>query len=302
MRCSVCGGDLTSSLNVSSRISRVPKGLDRSQRVKANIWFCKMCNSVTCRQTDFDVISYSDRSTCFAASVATLSTSDRGNPYSTSLLPSLIHPYLVGRSFLDYGCGAGYFTSQLSRYCTSIQGIDLDPQAVDSVQSLGIICHKGDLDKLGSIEYDSISLVGVIEHFEYPLEALSRLISHRSASTSTFLIYYPSLKSLSRLLSQYAPHSWDMFLEPGHNSFPSEESITCYMKAHNYRLVHSWTTSSIVRGKIPLLPFRNAYLEAIVLKLIHSSRLALFVYRALFRILDIVKLGDIACLCYVSTE
>ena len=300
MRCSICEAlPNKPPLTIDSHIANIPLGLDRPSHVKAQVWKCSFCGSYTARQSEFESNLYSTESTCFSASLSTLSISADIYPYSSSLLPVKLHKYINGRNFVDYGCGAGYFASQLSKISSSVVGIDLDPNAVKSVNSLGIECILGDMSELASVAFDSVAMVGVLEHFESPMTSLSDLISLASGDKSTFLLYYPNVNSLSRIASFFSSHSWDMFLEPGHLSFPSHSSITKFFHSRNYKLVKYWTTSSVVRGKLAFIPTRYPWLESLVLKATKNSKIFRFFYLSFYRFLDLVKLGDIQCYCFV---
>lgn len=39
-------------------------------------------------------------------------------------------PYIEGKKVLDFGCGSGYGTHLLSKYCEEITGVDISPEAV----------------------------------------------------------------------------------------------------------------------------------------------------------------------------
>jgi ubiquinone/menaquinone biosynthesis C-methylase UbiE len=44
-------------------------------------------------------------------------------------------PFVTGKKVLDYGCGTGYGTSLIGKYCTQITGIDISPEAINYARS-----------------------------------------------------------------------------------------------------------------------------------------------------------------------
>tara|TARA_Y100000739_G_scaffold229881_1_gene246937 strand:- start:337 stop:1266 length:930 start_codon:yes stop_codon:yes gene_type:complete len=296
-KCFVCGKSLTSKpKSVFSKIGTIPQGLDRASEVKASIYKCKACSSFSCRQFQ-NQKDYSE-SLCYEASKKTLENSNSFYPYSSDLLPNKIKKFIKQKTFVDFGCGAGFFTKQLKNYVNKVIGVDLDPSGIKTLRKNNIEAYEGDIKILKELEFNSLSVVGVLEHFENPLGFLSEINELLPKENSVVLIYYPNTSSLSGFLSQFSSHNWDMFLEPGHFSFPSKKYLVEFMAKNNFKCKKYWTTSNISRGKNPFSSKRNVIDEKFIRNFLERYSFIKSIYIALYKIIDVFKLGDIKCFAF----
>ena len=292
--CFICGSNFKNPPKIfNSKITNIPEGLDRSNRVKSYIYWCKKCNSFSCMPIQKQK-KYSE-SLCFEASKKTLENSDSFYPYSSSLIPNSIKDLIKSKTFVDYGCGAGFFTRELQKYVKKVIGVDIDPSSIKSLKENNIEAYEGDKKVLENLQFDSISMVGVLEHFKNPTDFLREINEILPKKNSLFLIYYPNTNSFSSLLCRFFNKPWDMFLEPGHYSFPSKKFLISEMLNSNFKCKKFWTTSNISRGKNPFGIVRNVVLEEFIRSLIKKYPFIKAVYVLLFKGLDFLKLGDINC-------
>ncbi len=85
---------------------------------------------------------------------------------------------------LDVGCGDGFHLRLLRDYGSStwqLEGVDLDPRAVQAARDAGLTVHSGDLEELNLDEasYDLVLMVMTIEHLAAPagvLREVARLL------------------------------------------------------------------------------------------------------------------------------
>ena len=108
------------------------------------------------------------------------------------------------------------------------------------------------------------------------------------------LIALPNLNSFTRYITRFSKHDWDMFLEPGHISFPSKKIFLKNLEKEGLDLDYYFTTNNIIRGKIPFLPYRNRDLERLVFRICSKSRILYYLYHLLFKLFDLFRLGDIS--------
>ncbi|MBM3676008.1 MAG: class I SAM-dependent methyltransferase [Actinobacteria bacterium] len=85
---------------------------------------------------------------------------------------------------IDVGCGDGFHLDLLRRHGPAgwrLEGVDLDPRAVDAAEGRGLTVHRGsveDLD-LGERRFDAALLIQTVEHLADPgrvLRAVRRLL------------------------------------------------------------------------------------------------------------------------------
>ncbi|NNE67570.1 MAG: class I SAM-dependent methyltransferase [Pyrinomonadaceae bacterium] len=81
---------------------------------------------------------------------------------------------------LDVGCGDGFHLGLLKEFGEKgwkLEGVDLDPRAVDIGRKAGLNIHQGSLDtvRLPESAYDLIILVQTVEHVAEPVELLRRI-------------------------------------------------------------------------------------------------------------------------------
>ncbi len=96
---------------------------------------------------------------------------NHNNQYHNFLLHSV--PFPCSRA-LDIGCGYGQFTSILSRYCDSVEGIDIDEEAIleaknayKSISNLSFSLKNIIDSTFDNMKYDFISAIASIHHMDF---------------------------------------------------------------------------------------------------------------------------------------
>jgi tRNA (mo5U34)-methyltransferase len=142
---------------------------------------------------------------------------------------------LSGKSVLDIGCNAGYYSMEMKRRgADRVVGIDSDEQYLaqarfaSEVSELRIEFHRMnvyDVPQLGE-RFDIVLFMGVFYHLRHPLLALDLLHDHVTKD----LLVFQSMQRGSREVPelQYDYHFWEMeIFEEG--SFPKMFFIeNCY--------------------------------------------------------------------------
>ncbi len=279
---------------IYSEMEKIPDGLDRTALRRVKIKSCKECRSVFINELTGDKVYVKGLSTSFTASKETLEKSDYLDPYSSPLVPKAYKKLWVNCDALDFGCGGGYFTRHLSSFVRSVEAADLDKEAVEFVsRTLKIKTHYWDISNIPTGKFNLITLIGVFEHLDKPDQAIGSLSSSLMKG-GFLLIALPNLNSFTRYISRFSKHDWDMFLEPGHLSFPSKKIFLKNLKKEGLDLDYYFTTNNIIRGKIPFLPYRDRDLERLVFKFCSKNRVLNYLYYLLFKLFDLFRLGDIS--------
>lgn len=279
--------------HVNSKIPEVPAGLDRGLFVEARVERCACCGLFrTIPLSDLRGVAelYADDSVCFEASASKLAFGNVAVSSTDELSLVRVRP---PASFLDIGCGGGHLLSRAAALGFKVMGLDLDAKAVASVRDrLGFEAHCGTLESLAAgRKFDVITMMGILEHLESPREIL-RAAAGRLSDGGEFVIGVPNVRSLNRWLARLSRHDWDMFLEPGHLYHYDVATLDRLARSAGLRL-RRWKTSTMtIRGKLPLMPTRNAKIEKRIRQAIASSALLHKVYVAALKGLDVARVGD----------
>ena len=79
-----------------------------------------------------------------------------------------------GGKLLDVGCSCGEFLKEASKYFM-VEGLELSEWSADIAERSGLIIHRKTLEEMSDQEskYDLVTMWGVIEHLEDPLQELT---------------------------------------------------------------------------------------------------------------------------------
>ena len=130
-------------------------------------------------------------------------------------------------SLIDLGCGAGHFVCALNHIGIDAFGKDVSQELTSQgnkaigKESLMKMEMNDIYDEIKNSSYDVISLVGVLEHLDDPLKALS----HFYESSSKYLYLQVPLFSLSVLLEAANPDVFPRQLNKGHTHLFTKESL-----------------------------------------------------------------------------
>lgn len=97
--------------------------------------------------------------------------------------------FICEKRMMDFGCGNGNFLRLAKPYCQKVLGVELQENAVNSLNKEGIPCER----RLENVQNDSIdicTLFHVLEHLPEPLATLSEL-NKKIVKGGTILIEVP---------------------------------------------------------------------------------------------------------------
>lgn len=90
----------------------------------------------------------------------------------------LIRKYSPSGKVLDVGCATGDFLEIARKNGYSAEGLELSKWASDIVRKKGFLVHEKTLEEFSKnkkAQYDIITLFGVVEHFQYPMDEMKHL-------------------------------------------------------------------------------------------------------------------------------
>ncbi|WP_309085178.1 TIGR04290 family methyltransferase [Chelativorans sp.] len=130
---------------------------------------------------------------------------------------------LEGRSVLDIGCNAGFYTIEMKRRNAGrVLGIDSDPhylrQAEFAAEQAGVDIEFRqmsvyELGRLGE-KFDLVIFMGVLYHLRYPLLALDLIYEHVAKDQMLFQCLQRGSNKLAELDPDYPFAEWDVFDRP----------------------------------------------------------------------------------------
>lgn len=290
---SCCKADFFLYREVESSLRTIPAGLDRAAKVEVRIERCSNCGlfrSIPLADKQDSESLYANDSISFEASQSKVIAGTKSISSTDEFAVVETRP---PARLLDVGCGAGQFLYRSKALGYSVTGVEIDPKAINFARKeLGLDVRAGGMDAIQKGEsYDLVTAIGVLEHFLNPERFLCRVAKHLN-NDGELLIGVPNAASLNRNLSRFGRHDWDMFLEPGHHYSYDIKSLTKLAKRCGFYRKR-WVTATItIRGKIPILPVRNTFLERQMRRVTEKYVLANRLYLGGLKSLDLMKLGD----------
>lgn len=142
----------------------------------------------------------------------------------------LIQKYTLGKSLLDYGCGAGSFLEYMQKQGWNTTGIEPDPTARNIAQNKGIKTLS--LEDVNS-QFDCITLFHVLEHVHQLQSTLSKLVEQLSAN-GVLILALPNYMSED---AQYYQSHWAGYDVPRHLYHFNQKSIFTLAKEFGLNIV-----------------------------------------------------------------
>jgi SAM-dependent methyltransferase len=293
--CPICNGDAYKKLfDIDSTVKDIPKGLTRRSHEKVTICYCNTCKLKFNAKviSNYDYQSLYTQNSIYANSDTYQDDKMSYPKYSKDTVKLLMDVCEEGQSVLEIGPFKGDLMLELKQNNYSVIGVELDPKAAEIARGRGLSIISGDIHDrfFDDQKYDAIVGVGVLEHIEYPDRWVER-ISQILTDEGVLILQYPNPKSLNAMVSRYSIHNWDMYLEPGHIYFYSQENIDRLLEKFSLSIDQFHTATILERGKVPFLPTRNSIIEKLMMYLCRSKTIYL-IYWKLLSLLDLFKGGD----------
>lgn len=136
-----------------------------------------------------------------------------------------IRDKVQGRSVLDIGCNAGFYSIEMMRLgARSVMGIDSDErylaqaQLAASVSGYDITFRKLSVYDVGLIRqrFDLVLFMGVIYHLRHPLLALDRIYEHVADDLFVFQSMQRGVEDVADVSEDYDFSEAEHFNEPGY--------------------------------------------------------------------------------------
>jgi 2-polyprenyl-3-methyl-5-hydroxy-6-metoxy-1,4-benzoquinol methylase len=294
-KCPICANDEYQQCHsIKSTLQSIPKGLTRGFSEETVIYTCSNCDLEFSGNLlsgfDYDAL-YSERSIYSKSQSYQNSASDYPK-YSKDTVDTILSVCNPANTILEVGPFKGDLMLALKQKGYIVEGVELDPNAADFARTRGLDIITGNIydNYFNGKKYDVIVAIGVLEHIKEPDEWLLRLRTLLNDS-GQLILQFPNPNSLNAKVSQYSPHNWDMYLEPGHIYFFSLKNISILLEKLSFRITQAITATIISRGKLPFLPKRNVKIESAMRQLIRN-RYFYRLYKIMLLGIDILRAGD----------
>ena len=146
--------------------------------------------------------------------------------------------FIVGKSILDFGCGAGNFLKLAAPFAKNIEGVELQDSMRQDLSLHGISCRPNIFEVQGL--YDTIFLFHSLEHLASPLLALQQI--------------RPKLNEHGKILIE-VPHAKDFLID----KLPCREFIDFTLWSQHL-VLH---TRSSLELLLRAAGFKNIYIEGV---------------------------------------
>jgi len=147
-------------------------------------------------------------------------------------------------NYFDFGAGSGYFISALQRSgIEKISGSEVSlTQVRQGEKYLGknILKHhemEDTIHLLSTIKADVVSMIGVLEHLQEPLEALAALKKNPHVK---YLYYSVPMFGLSVMIETLRDDIFHRHLQGGHTHLYTNESIEIMEQGFKFKPVSEW--------------------------------------------------------------
>lgn len=131
---------------------------------------------------------------------------------------------LEGRSVLDIGCNAGFYSLEMKRRGAGrVVGVDSDPAYLAQAKFAAEVCgaeiefHELSVYDIGKLreKFDVVLFMGVLYHLRHPLLALDLIHEHVARDLLVFQSMQRGSNDVASVAENYHFHQKDIFEQPG---------------------------------------------------------------------------------------
>ena len=137
------------------------------------------------------------------------------------------HPFVAGKSWLDFGAGYGWLLERLGPSTVDAVGIEASAIQRLKVEAVGYDVYP-DIDALGSRRFDVISMIHVFEHVTSPITLLAELGQHLNPG-GQIIIEVPHAREI--MINRFASEAFkDFTFWSEHLLLHTRESLETFVR------------------------------------------------------------------------
>jgi SAM-dependent methyltransferase len=217
-----------------------------------------------------------------------------GYPCTVDPLTLLSDQGIKPGRLLDIGCSAGFFLARARKVGWAVAGLEPDPQAVEFArETFGLEVTEGFLGQadLPGNSFDVVTIFGALEHTPHPDLSL-RQIGELLVPGGYLVVHLPNVRSLNYQATRLSATKWDQFHEPGHLFHFTPETMDRLLTGNGFIPLQRRTSTIMIRGKLPFLPWRWGTLERHILAAYRRYPVLFRLYRGMLLSIDNLGFGD----------
>ena len=182
----------------------------------------------------------------------------------------------LNSSFLDFGCGKGYFLYFLKKIgFTKLAGVETSVSRASFARKITNIDIASDFYTGGTIlgkKYDCITMIHVLEHIKNPFIFLNTLLGSALNDKGIIYIEVPNINSIS---SKIAGTTWAHFTPHFHTNHFTVNVFKeyCILNNYEYKLVSTFSFYNSAMGMtsamLSLFSYKGSIFEDLKRKKIH---------------------------------
>ena len=293
--CPACDSKKISLLyDIKSFIKKIPLGLTRNNRQNTKVYRCNKCglgvSEGILSQKNFNELYTKDK----IYTETNYEFKDKKYQKYTNEIQKIIDIHCQTKgNLLEIGFLDCHLLNNFKNQGWNVEGLELDASAVENAKAKNIKAHNLDLcdPSFTGKNYSLIYAIALFEHIEDPNKFIKTCHS-KLKKGGKLILQFPNHRSLNRYVSSLSKHKWDMYSEPGHVYHYDKTTATKILQKNHFKTLKVYTSTILIRGKVPILPTRFNFLEELIRSIIFKNKILRLTYNKLISIIDYFKLGD----------